>query len=157
MRGHGTALLCCADTGAPRYPGASGSLMRIGILSGQVRVDLFVIGTRGLGDVHRAEVPLKAFPRCVLLSGGASRLRPWWRRETAILLFQGVRKPMGWRRSSAFCLALDDRVDCVTQLKDQRLAHVFPPPIARTLCTAGKSLRPVFELVLRFFLCDSDV
>jgi hypothetical protein len=101
--------------------------MRISVFSGKVRVDLFVVRTRGVAEVHLAKVLLKAFPRCLLFSRSAARQRTLPRVSTTILLFKGIGEPVCWRRSSCFCLALNHGVDCVTQFKDQRLTHAFPP------------------------------
>jgi hypothetical protein len=130
--------------------------MRIGILSCKIGVDLFVVRTRCVSEIHLAEVPLKAFPRHWLFGCGALRHRALPRVYTAILVFYGGGEPMGWRRSSDFCLALDDGVDFVTQFKDQRLTHAFPPLPVKTLRTVRKSLRSVFDIVL-FFLRDFGV
>jgi hypothetical protein len=63
--------------------------MRIGILSCKIGVDLFVVRTRCVSEIHLAEVPLKAFPRHLLFGCGALRHRALPRVYTAILVFYG--------------------------------------------------------------------
>src|SRR5262249_35454599 len=120
--------------------------MRIAILARQIRVDLLVVRPYCGREVDLAEVLLKAYSCGVLL--GCGTWLPCLPRP--ILLLQGGGKPMGGRRPSAFCLALNGCVDFVTEFKNEGLTHTFPPASFRAFRPVRKSLRFIFEIVLRF-------
>src|SRR5262245_21897886 len=132
------------------YPGASGCLMGIAILARQIRVDLGVVRSYCVGEVDLTEVLLKADPCGVLLGRGPWPLCALSRVSRSILLLQSGGKPVSWPRPSTFCLALDGGIDFVTEFKDERLTHTFPPASFRTCCLVRKSLRLPLEIVLQF-------
>ena len=69
--------------------------MGIGICSRQIRVDLIVVRSRCVAEVHFPKVLLKACSGCLLLGCGALLQCAVPHLATPILLLQGRGKPVG--------------------------------------------------------------